>query len=105
MVAAPETTNYPLTLTIVPGNQLGVKILYRADRFSSVFIRSVVQDLQRLIEAMIRNPHRTNAEILADLPPLQRGGPEEFVAATDIHPAVHAPSSSGPAPQTDSEKS
>ena len=35
VVDAPESTNYPLTLTVVPGAQLRLKMLYRPEQFEA----------------------------------------------------------------------
>ena len=98
-VTAPETTNYPVTLTIAPGDELRIKLLYRPDRYSAQAIRSVLSDFQKLVAAMVNNPASAVADILAALPPRQPVENKESSANTP----VGAPGA-GNTPQTDWEK-
>jgi len=103
-VTAPETTNYPVTLMIVPGDELHVKILYRTDRYSREAIQHVLHDLQRLIAEMVGKPQRRIADILAALPPYQPKGNEESSANTRACSVVNTSGGGAMLPQTDSEK-
>jgi amino acid adenylation domain-containing protein/non-ribosomal peptide synthase protein (TIGR01720 family) len=71
IVTMPETTNYPITLSITPGAEMRLKILYRQDRFHLNDIREVLRQLLTLLEAMSRAPARSISELLAGLPEIR----------------------------------
>ncbi len=51
-----ETTNYPLTLTVFPGQQLHFKMTYDAYRFHQEHVKAMLRHLQRLLEGMAQTP-------------------------------------------------
>ncbi len=66
---APESTNYPLTLTVVPSARLRLKILYRPQQFEAADIRRVLSDLGLVLREMAKAPHAKLREILSQLAP------------------------------------
>lgn len=66
---APESTNYPLTLTVVPGGKLRLKVLYRPEQFELGNIRRVLSDLAFILREIARAPHTKLGEIVARLAP------------------------------------
>ncbi len=56
VVDAPESTNYPLTLTVVPGSQLRLKMLYRPEQFEAANIRRVLSDLGVVLREIAKAP-------------------------------------------------
>ena len=67
-VAVPETTNYPITVTVVPGAELLLRILYHREQFSSESISSVLRDLRVLLDTAAAHPTRSLSEIVSVLP-------------------------------------
>ncbi|MFB2837776.1 amino acid adenylation domain-containing protein [Floridanema evergladense] len=51
-----EQTNYPLTLVVMPGEQLLVKISYDANRFEYDSINRMLGHFQTLLAAIVENP-------------------------------------------------
>ncbi|HKP13854.1 MAG TPA: amino acid adenylation domain-containing protein, partial [Blastocatellia bacterium] len=51
-----ERTNYPLTVTVAPGEGLGVKIIYDRGHYESELIQSVLRHLERILEEMSARP-------------------------------------------------
>jgi amino acid adenylation domain-containing protein/non-ribosomal peptide synthase protein (TIGR01720 family) len=66
---APESTNYPLTLTVVPGARLRLKMLYRPEQFEAANIRRVLSDLGVVLHAIVKTPRAKLSEITAQLAP------------------------------------
>jgi amino acid adenylation domain-containing protein/non-ribosomal peptide synthase protein (TIGR01720 family) len=66
---APESTNYPLTLTVVPGAMLRLKMLYRAEQFEAVNIRRVLSDLGLVLREIAKDPRAKLSEIISQLAP------------------------------------
>ncbi|MEH1855162.1 MAG: amino acid adenylation domain-containing protein [Nostoc sp.] len=54
-----EKTNYPITLSIIPGRELLFKIAYQEnDRFDVFSINQMLGHLQTLLEGMVANPYQ-----------------------------------------------
>jgi amino acid adenylation domain-containing protein len=53
-----EKTNYALTLAVVPGEELALKIGYNSNRFEDAAIARMLGHLQVLLEGMVANPHQ-----------------------------------------------
>ena len=53
-----EKTNYALTLTVVPGEELALKISYNSNRFEDAAIARMLGHLQVLLEGIAANPHQ-----------------------------------------------
>ncbi len=65
-VHSPQSTNYPLTVIAVPGQDLQVKIIYHCDRFEQDTITSILQSLQHLLQTIaIAQPSKL-ADLLTD---------------------------------------
>ncbi|MBD0341281.1 MAG: AMP-binding protein, partial [Microcoleus sp. Co-bin12] len=58
-----EKTNYALTLTVVPGEELALKISYNSNRFEDAAIARMLGHLQTLLEGMTANPERKLSEL------------------------------------------
>ena len=58
-----EQTNYPLTVTAAPGNELLVKISYDTLRFESDTIERMLGHLQTIFCAIVENPHQAVGEL------------------------------------------
>ena len=74
VVDAPESTNYPLTLTVTPGVRLSLKMLYRPEQFEAANIRRVLSDLELVIREIAKAPASilneiTLSEITSQLAP------------------------------------
>ncbi|VXD10548.1 Non-ribosomal peptide synthase, involved in Hassallidin biosynthesis [Planktothrix serta PCC 8927] len=50
-----ETTHYPLTLVVVPGNELSLKLSYNADRFDTVAMELLLKQFCDLLINMANN--------------------------------------------------
>jgi len=92
---APESTNYPLTLTVVPGSKLRLKMLYRSDQFEATNIRRILSDLDAVLRKISESPAARLGEIVAQLAP----PPQASVA---IQPAIAATGET--MPRTEMEK-
>jgi non-ribosomal peptide synthetase component F len=66
---APESTNYPLTITVVPGVRLRLKMLYRPEQFEAANIRRVLSDLGLVLREMANTPRAKLSEIISQLAP------------------------------------
>jgi amino acid adenylation domain-containing protein/non-ribosomal peptide synthase protein (TIGR01720 family) len=66
---APESTNYPLTLTVVPGARLRLKMLYRSEQFEATNIRRVLSDLSVVLREIAKTPGAKLREIVSQLAP------------------------------------
>jgi non-ribosomal peptide synthase protein (TIGR01720 family) len=81
---APESTNYPLTLTVVPGRTLRLKMLYRPEQFEAANIRRVLSDLGRVLREIAKAPGAKLSEVVRQL------APPPAVAAAGIRPTTAA---------------
>ena len=99
-VTVPETTNYPITLLVVPGSEILLKILYRQDRFRVEDIRGVLQQVVAVLEAMTASPARSLRDIVSGLPAIPPPQNPPPSAAVDNGMAT----SSGGAPRTEMER-
>ena len=64
---APESTNYPLTLTVVPGGKLRLKMLYRPEQFEAANIHRILSDLSAVLRAIAKAPDAKLSEIISQL--------------------------------------
>jgi acyl carrier protein len=92
---APESTNYPLTLTVVPGARLRLKMLYRAEQFEAVNIRRVLSDLGLVLREIAKDPRAKLSEIISQLAP-----PPAVAAGVRLTTAAGAETT----PRTDMER-
>jgi amino acid adenylation domain-containing protein/non-ribosomal peptide synthase protein (TIGR01720 family) len=54
-----ERTNYPLTLVVVPGEEMTVKVAFDANRIPATAAEALPRHLIAVLEAMARDPHAT----------------------------------------------
>ncbi|BAZ11501.1 amino acid adenylation domain protein [Calothrix sp. NIES-4071] len=67
-----DRTNYPLTISVVPGEELLLKIAYtNGDGFDTATIERMLGHLVTLLESIIANPHQ-HLEELSILTPAER---------------------------------
>lgn len=62
-VQALEKTNYPLTVIVVPGEELTIKIIYDGNCFEENAILRMLGHLQNLLEGMAASPHAKLSEL------------------------------------------
>ena len=70
-----ERTHYPLTVTVVPGNELAIKIGFDARRFDPCAIERTLGHLRTVLEAMAVDPERR----LVDLPWMTESEQEQLI--------------------------
>jgi amino acid adenylation domain-containing protein/non-ribosomal peptide synthase protein (TIGR01720 family) len=58
-----EQTNYPLTITAVPGAELALHADYKTDRFNAVSVYRMLRHLETLLEGMIARPQQQVSEL------------------------------------------
>jgi non-ribosomal peptide synthetase component F len=58
-----ERTHYPLAVTVVPGNELGIKIGFDSDRFDASAIEQILGHLLTVLEAMAAQPEQRLSEV------------------------------------------
>jgi hypothetical protein len=63
-VQSRERSNYPLTLWVMPGRELQLKIGFDANRLHDVGIACLLRDFRALLEAIAANPERNIAAVL-----------------------------------------
>src|SRR5262249_42891008 len=73
LLAAPEVTNYALTITVTWREDLLVKLIYQPDQIGGDDVRQIGTDLLTLLEAMLRQPTASVADIRSQLPESLRG--------------------------------
>ena len=95
VAAAPESTNYPLTLTVVPGVKLRLKMLYRTEQFAAANIHRILSDLGAILREIAKAPNAKLSEIVAQLAP-----PPDVAAASLPIMAVNGEAT----PRTDMER-
>ena len=65
-------TNYPITVTVIPGDKLHVRITYEANRFEQPYIQRFLTHFLALLEAMIARPQAHVGEFSLLLPAERR---------------------------------
>src|SRR5262249_44843018 len=77
-------TNYPLTVLVIPGPELVLRLSYQCARFDSAPMRRMLGHLQTLLVGMVADPGRR----LADLPLLTQAERQQLLIAwNDTHTA------------------
>ncbi|UHA72101.1 amino acid adenylation domain-containing protein [Paenibacillus sp. 481] len=51
-----EQTNYSLTVAVLPGEKLGIKMIYDAHQYEAHTIQQIVEHLQEVISKVVSNP-------------------------------------------------
>ncbi|MEM9008396.1 MAG: condensation domain-containing protein, partial [Cyanobacteria bacterium P01_F01_bin.86] len=54
-----EQTNYPLTLVVIPGARMALRINYDRDRFTPAAIERLLGHLETLLQGMVAKPHQS----------------------------------------------
>ena len=72
-LAAPETTNYPLTLTVTPGAEIRLKLLGQASRFGPASLTMMLDGLATVLLRIAERPDAPLSEIQSRLPRLDEG--------------------------------
>jgi amino acid adenylation domain-containing protein len=77
-------TNYPLTMLVIPGPELVLRLSYQCARFASATMTRMLGHLQTLLEGMIADP----GQRLGDLPLLTQTERQQLLVAwNDTHAA------------------
>ncbi|HLO02126.1 MAG TPA: amino acid adenylation domain-containing protein [Symbiobacteriaceae bacterium] len=58
-----ERTNYPLTVMIVPGTQLWVRLIYDRHRYAATAIGQLARHLESILQAMATNPEQSVMDV------------------------------------------
>ena len=58
-----ERTNYPLSLTVIPGADLSLRINYDSNRFDSETITRMLGHLETLLQGIVTNPQQKVCEL------------------------------------------
>ena len=72
-VAAPEATNYPLTITVTLGEELRIRLLNRPSMLADEDARELAAELRLVLEGMARAADTNVAALAALLPAESRG--------------------------------
>jgi non-ribosomal peptide synthase protein (TIGR01720 family) len=73
-VQAPEATNYALTITVKPDDELHLRLIYNASLIDRDTVDAIADDLPAIMTAMAASrPTTTIADILAFMPAERRG--------------------------------
>ncbi|WP_144569749.1 non-ribosomal peptide synthetase, partial [Bacillus pseudomycoides] len=59
-----EQTHYPLGLTVVPGSQLSLKLMYDRSKFNGLTIERMLGHLRQVLKQMIENVDQTLSELV-----------------------------------------
>jgi len=82
-IQTPEATNYALTITVNPGEELGLRLIYNASRVDRGTIEAIANDLPAVLAALgTIEPTATIADLLAKMPVERRGKAAALVQAT-----------------------
>jgi non-ribosomal peptide synthase protein (TIGR01720 family) len=80
LIDGPDATNYPLTLVVVPGPQMQLKLLYQPVRLTRRRAEGLLSDLAGVLTAMGATPEMSVGSVLAQLPEQTRGRAAKIVA-------------------------
>jgi len=101
-VQAPETTNYALTITVRPGEELNLSLIYNVSRIDSDTIEAIAADLPAVMAALAASqPTATVADILTYMPAERRGKAAAAVHTASTLPSQIAASSIAPRDETE----
>ncbi len=82
-----ERTHYPLSVTVVPGTELAIKIAFDAHRFEPAGIEQILGHLRTVLAAMVVDPERR----LADLPLLTEREQQQLEGGANPCPSESYP--------------
>ena len=100
LLAAPEATNYPLTLAVTVTNRIRVRLIHQPTTVASADVEQFAVDLATVLDAMSHSTTASMTTILAALPERLRGT-AALVAAAARQPARGGPHA---APTNDIER-
>ncbi|MCU7728890.1 amino acid adenylation domain-containing protein, partial [Actinoplanes sp. KI2] len=92
-----DATHYPLTLTVLPGESLRLRLEYRPDLFDAARIDRFAQRLRELVDVFLTEPGRAVGELTAAARPRPEAAP---AAAPAPEPTVQELELSWRAPRT-----
>jgi non-ribosomal peptide synthetase component F len=75
-LVAVETTNFPLSMTVYPGERLGVLLGYEPEMFDASTVERLGRHLRALLTGMVADPDRQ----VSDLPMLAAGERQQVLA-------------------------
>ncbi|WP_416233567.1 amino acid adenylation domain-containing protein [Cronbergia sp. UHCC 0137] len=81
-----EKTNYPLTLTVIPGEELLFKVSYDISYFDAATISRLLGHLETLLLSMVKNPDQRLSQISILTPQEKQLILEEWNKTTQIYP-------------------
>jgi len=87
-LVAPEATNYPLTLTVTPGDELTLRLLGQANAFSVESLEAVLEALVTVLSSLAQRPDALLSEIVSSLPASTRGTAAPAAASREQAPYV-----------------
>jgi hypothetical protein len=88
-VLVPETTNYPMTVVVYPGDTLRVKFLSRPGHFARDVVERMAVDYGTAFDALRRS--RTPREVLGALPAATRGAAGHLADGVGAHARATTP--------------
>jgi hypothetical protein len=104
VLSAPETTNYPITLTVVPGAQLRLKILYQREYCASEGIHCLLADLTALLEAFATMSTQSLVTILSARPELAARAAQRSAVVLSMQNGTAGERTTDTVPQTAMEQ-
>jgi non-ribosomal peptide synthetase component F len=69
-LAGPDRTNYPITIMVVPGPELSLKIIYDRERFDASVPTRILHDLKAVLESLPAALSSCIQDVLKSVPPL-----------------------------------
>ena len=72
-VSTPQSTRYPLTITVTPGEALGIRFIYPPGELTDRAVEGYANDLLRMLRAMAEQPECSVSDLLTLLPIATRG--------------------------------
>ncbi|MGC0153207.1 amino acid adenylation domain-containing protein [Chromobacterium vaccinii] len=82
-----EHTNYPLTLAVIPGRELTVKLTFDRARVADERAAALLERLLRVADGIVKAPDAA----LAEIDPLPAGQRQARIAVAGARPALAAP--------------
>ncbi|MDN5863891.1 MAG: amino acid adenylation domain-containing protein [Gammaproteobacteria bacterium] len=81
LLAAPEATNYPLTLAVRLGDEMRIRLIYQPAMLEAAEIRRFAADLDTVLHSMAASAAASVGDLLALLPAATRGLAKSRIAA------------------------
>jgi amino acid adenylation domain-containing protein/FkbH-like protein/non-ribosomal peptide synthase protein (TIGR01720 family) len=89
LVSGPDATNYPITLVVIPGPTLRLRLLWQRSRFSRSQGTTMLRDLWTVLDAMaMAGPDSTAGNVLTCLPLETRGRAATTAAQRQSRPSA-----------------